>query len=246
MMKIPKLTKHVCINIAVILVIALLVAAVIILSVKLAAHQDNRNDFQKYYDNKVFSYALQNTNLSKGQIVFIGDSITDLYVLDDHYADLELACYNRGIGGDTTAGVLKRLQVSVFDLEPSAVVLMIGTNDVNGNLPQKEIMDRYWNIVTTIRTKLPDTKLYCVSIIPQNKQLEEYAQIDVDHTTQVILWLNSQIRQIAESAGAAYIDLFPLLADADNFLLPEYSDDGIHLNEAGLAVWTAQMLPLLT
>lgn len=243
MMKIPKFTKYAYINIAVIL---LLVAAVIILSVKLAERQDNRNDFQKYYDNKVFSYRVQNANLSKGQVVFIGDSITDLYVLDDHYADLDLACYNRGIGGDTTAGVLKRLQVSVFDLEPSVVVLMIGTNDVNGNLPKNEILDRYRQIVEAIRTTLPDTKLYCVSLIPQNKQLEEDSEIDVDHTTEVILRLNPEIRQIAETAGAQYIDLFPLLADSDNFLLPEYSDDGIHLNETGLAVWTDLMLPLLT
>lgn len=246
MLKIPKLSKYAYINIAVIFVALLLVAAVIILSVKLAEHRDNGNDFQKYYDNKVFSYRIQNTNLSKGQVVFIGDSITDLYVLDDHYGDLDLACYNRGIGGDTTAGVLKRLQVSVFDLEPSVVVLMIGTNDVNGNQPENEILDRYRQIVEAIRTTLPDTKLHCVSVIPQNKQLEEYSEIDVDHTTEVILRLNPEIRQIAEAAGAQYIDLFPLLADADNFLLPQYSDDGIHLNETGLAVWTEQMLPLLT
>ena len=62
--------------------------------------------------------------------MFVGDSITDLYVLDDHYADLPQAVYNRGIGGDTTAGVLARLQVSVLDLQPDVVVLMIGTNDL--------------------------------------------------------------------------------------------------------------------
>ena len=239
-----KFTKFTWINLAVILVVLLLVAAVVVLAIK-ASGKDTRNDFQKYYDNKVISYGVQNVNLSKGQIVFVGDSITDLYLLDDHYADLPLACYNRGIGGDTTSGVLKRLQVSIFDLEPSAVVLMIGTNDINGNLPEKEILDRYRQIVEAITTTLPDAKLYCVSVIPQNKQVEEYSTLQVDHTTPVILRINAQIRQIAESCGAGFVDLFPLLADENNYLLPQYSDDGIHLNPTGLAVWTEQMRPLL-
>jgi lysophospholipase L1-like esterase len=137
-------------------------------------------------------------------------------------------------------------KINDLDADTDVVVLMIGTNDVNGNQPENAILDRYRQIVEAIRTTLPETKLYCVSMIPQNKQLEEYSEIDVDHTTEVILRLNPEIRQIAELAGAQYIDLFPLLADADNFLLPQYSDDGIHLNETGLAVWTEQMLPLLT
>ena len=241
-----KFTKFTYINLGVGLVLLGLLVATIVLLVSAGQEKDTRNDFQKYYDNKVLSYAIQNTNLAKGQVVFLGDSITDLYILDDHYADLPFACYNRGIGGDTTAGVLKRLQVSVFDLAPRAVVLLIGTNDVNGNIPPEEILSRYRQIVTAITTQLPDTKLYCISILPQNKQLEEYTQIQVDHTTQIIQALNPQIRQIAQEAGAVYVDLFVLLADENNYLLPAYSDDGIHLNETGLRQWTAQMLPLLT
>lgn len=240
-----KLTKLAYINLAVGFVVVALAAAVVVLALRLGAGRDTRNDFRKYYDNKVQSYGVQNSNLSKGQIVFVGDSITDLYILDDHYKGLDRACYNRGIGGDTTAGVLKRLQVSVFDLKPSAVVLMIGTNDINGKVPEAEILERYSRIVASIRETLPETKLYCISLIPQNKQLEEYTDIDVDSTTAAILQINPKICRIAEDAGGVYVDLFPLLADEEHFLLPEYSDDGIHLNETGLAVWTAQMLPLL-
>ena len=112
-------------------------------------------------------------------------------------------------------------------------------------VPEAEILERYSRIVASIREALPETKLYCISLIPQNKQLEEYTDIDVDSTTAAILQINPKICRIAEDAGGVYVDLFPLLADEEHFLLPEYSDDGIHLNETGLAVWTAQMLPLL-
>ena len=245
-MNVSKQKSAKIINIIILFVIVALVATVIVLLFKQQQAVDSRTDSQKYYDAKCLSYATQNFNLSKGQIVFVGDSITDMYVLDDHYASLNRACYNRGIGGDTTAGVLNRLQVSVFDLVPSTVVLMIGTNDINGNQPEEDILNRYREIINKITTSLPGAKLYCVSIIPQNKQLEEYSAINVNQTTEAILQINPKIRKIVEDSGAVYIDLFPLLADSDNFLITEYSDDGIHLNEKGLSVWTQQMLPLLS
>lgn len=227
-------------NMAMILVMVALVAAVVWLAVRA-----KKTEAKDYYRNKCFSYSIQNVNLAKGQIVFVGDSITDLYVLDDHYGSLQRACYNRGIGGDTTSGVLERLQVSIFDLQPSTVVLMIGTNDIDGGQALEDILDRYQQIVEKITKELPQTKLYCVSVIPQNKQLEEYTDLDVDLNTQKILELNPKIKQLAQKAGGVYIDLFPLLADEQNYLLQAYSDDGIHLNEKGLKVWTEQMLPLL-
>lgn len=244
-MKMRKFTKHVYINLAVLLVISLLVAAVASLSVAVARKQETRNDAQIYYDNKVLSYGVQNANLSKGQIVFLGDSITDLYILDDHYAGLDRACYNRGIGGDTTEGVFKRLQVSVFDLQPSVVVLMIGTNDINAKRSEDEILRNYRQIVEAITTGLPEATLYCVSVIPQNQQVESGGIVRVEETTPVIMAVNAGIQTIAQIRGAVYIDLFSLLADENNYLRAEYSDDGLHLNENGLSLWTAQLLPLL-
>ena len=131
-------------------IIIILAVSVVILALSSGEQPDKRTDMQKYYDSKCQSYSVQNVNLAKGQIVFIGDSITDLYILDDHYADLPLACYNRGIGGDTTLGVLSRLKVSLFDLNPSVVVLMIGTNDINGRLEVDGILERYEQIIDEI------------------------------------------------------------------------------------------------
>ncbi len=200
---------------------------------------------QSYYDIKCQSYSVENPNLLKGQIVFIGDSITDLYVLDDHYADLPLECYNRGINGDSTVGVLNRLKISLYDIEPSIVVLMIGTNDINAGLGVSDMMGRYAQIVDGIYTNLPGVELYCMSIIPQNSQLEEYTGIRIAYTTPKIMDANERIRQLADEKGATYLDLFPLVADENDHLIREYSDDGIHLNHAGLSVWTDLIKPYL-
>lgn len=237
--------KYRFINLIVLFIIAILAALVVVLLLRPAQQPDNRTDLQKYYDSKCQSYSVQNVNLAKGQIVFIGDSITDLYILDDHYADLPLACYNRGIGGDTTSGVLDRLQVSLYDLAPSAVVLMIGTNDINGYLEEKDILERYAQIIDGIRANLPDAQLYCMSIIPQNEQIEEYSHIRIADTTPYIMRVNAEICRLAEEKGAVYLDLFSLIADEENHLIREYSDDGLHLNPAGLSVWTKLIKPYL-
>ena len=235
-------------NIRMVLLSVIIVLAVV--AVVTVFEPDERTDDDdtgvlSYYDKKCKSFSEENADLAKGQIVFIGDSITDLYVLDDHYSDLSLECYNRGISGDTTFGVMDRLKISLYDIDPSIVVLMIGTNDINGGHNVNLIMQRYAWIMDDIYANLPGVELYCMSIIPQNSQLEEYTSIRIDHTTPVIMSANEMIRQLADEKGATYLDLFTLVADGDNHLIRGYSDDGIHLNYAGLAVWTDLIKPYL-
>lgn len=226
-------------------IILILITILIIQSILFHKKDKKLTQHQIYYNSKCESYKVQNVNLSKGQIVFIGDSITDLYPLDDFYADLDLATYNRGIGGDTTTGVLNRLQVSIFDLAPSKIVLLIGTNDINGNVEDEKILSNYEKILTKIKEKLPSSKIYCVSIIPQNLSLEAYTVIDVEKSTRVIMDINPKIKNLVESYGEVFINLFTLLADNNNMLIEEYSDDGIHLNKAGFEVWTNLIKPYL-
>ena len=241
------LKKNKIFHIVYLSVIAVLIAVTVVLAVNLYKNSGVAlSETQKYYQMKCTSYKVQNTNLSKGQIVFVGDSITDLYPLDDYYADLDLAAYNRGIGGDTTTGVLKRLQESVFDLKPSTVVLMIGTNDINGNVKTEKILKNYQEILTRIKTELPNTRLYCVSVIPQNLTIETYSTIKIDEATPRILALNEKIKEmVASEPNMTYLDLFSLLADENNRLIEKYSDDGLHLNAEGFKVWTGLLKPYL-
>ena len=204
-----------------------------------------RGDEPDYYTLKCESFAVQNSNLAKGQIVFIGDSITDLCPLDSYYAELPLASYNRGIAGDTTSGVLDRLDVSAFDLEPSKIVLMIGTNDVNGSDSVAEIAKRYDEIIKKLTATLPNTEIFCMSVIPENEDLESYTEIIVANTSRRILELNVQIEEIANRYGATYVNIYPLLADENDRMIRAYSDDGIHLNSAGFAVWAELITPYL-
>ena len=66
----------------------------------------------------------------QGAVVFLGDSITQGWGhgLGAVFPGVKVA--NRGISGDTTRGVLIRLKEDVLDLNPRAVVMLIGTNDL--------------------------------------------------------------------------------------------------------------------
>ena len=227
-------------------IIAILSCALIICSVVFnmpVKKEDN------YYNIKCNSFAVQNANLSSGQIVFLGDSITDFYPLDQYYNTLNLATYNRGIGGDTTQGVLDRLKVSAFDIAPSKIVLMIGANDVYGG--QKDnayIIDKYNKILTQIKQKLPTTQVFCMSVVSQSQKMKDYfedAQLVPTKINQIIQ-LNAQIKNLAQQYAYTYVDLFSLTVVEDNYLNPNYTDDGLHLNANGFMVWTDLLKPLLS
>lgn len=217
-------------------------ALAISFGVRLAAEEEP--EAPTYYDQKCAAFHLENSTDSRGQAIFIGDSITDGYRLDDHYTALPFATYNRGISGDTTAGVLARLEVSVFALAPARVVLMIGTNDVDWGVPPEETVANYRAIVRAIRERLPEAMLYCMSVIPQNDTVENYG-LDHKRNTAAIRALNAEILTIAEAEGGQYIDLFTPLTDESGYLDHAYSGDGLHLNTEGYRIWTSVLLPYL-
>src|SRR5205814_2898103 len=67
----------------------------------------------------------------ENRVVFFGDSITDIWKLQDYFSDKPYV--NRGIGGQTTPQMLVRYRQDVIDLQPKVVVILAGTNDIAGN-----------------------------------------------------------------------------------------------------------------
>ena len=238
-----KITKK---DVIYLVIIALLVIAVVTVSVLwgVSAHKEKGADSSSYYDRKCASFAVQNTNLSKGQIVFIGDSITDLFPLDAYFSDLPLATYNRGIGGDVTAGVLARMQLCLYDLAPTKIVLLIGINDINSGVPTERIVLNYRKILQGIRTNLPTTAVYCLSILPMNETVIAYG-VNLDAALARTKEINQSISSFTTEFGYTYVDLFSSVADENERLIAGYSDDGLHLNANGFAVWANVIKPYL-
>lgn len=226
-------------------IIVVLVAALVTVSVLYGVCiAKQRAGEPSYYDKKCASFELQNANLSKGQIVFIGDSITDGYPLDNYFTDLPLATYNRGIGGDVTSGVIRRLKTSLYDLAPTKIALMIGINDINSGRTNDEIIANYTTILDGIKANLPSAAVYCESVLPMHSKVEKWG-IDLEARTQQIKDLNARIKALAEEKGYTYIDLYTSFSDGSDRLIDAYTEDGLHPIAAGYQVWSAIIKPYL-
>lgn len=201
------------------------------------AYAKGRNDLLSVfltsgYDMKVRSFDVQNRFIKKGGIAFVGDSITQDYPIHDHFPGLVL--YNRGIGGDTTIGLLKRLEVSIFDLEPTSVVLWIGTNDFGVlDASVSDVFDRILETIDRIHRQLEHVTIFLLSLSPVNPEVN--AITVGKRTNKKILELNQKLSTIE---NVTYIDLFPLLADEKGNLKGRLTYDGLHLNGEGYAVLT--------
>lgn len=170
-------------------------------------------------------------------IVFLGDSMTDRGDWSQLYPQVNLV--NRGIGGDTTLGLLQRLN-QVIQLAPPKIFLMIGTNDLCYNRSIEDALDNYDKILGILHANLPDTKIYVESVLPFNDTLFPSNCL---RTNENILRLNQGIRQLAYKFNDPYIDLVPDFQDSNGRLLAEYTVDGLHLNDTGYALWRDRLAP---
>jgi lysophospholipase L1-like esterase len=153
----------------------------------------------------------------------IGDSLTAW----NDWQEVVGQHLNHGIPGDTSDGLLFRLERSL-SANPDRVILMIGTNDLVQHIPLDFIKKSY----TKILEKLTEVKeRYVLSVIPVN---------DAPHTVSInenIIALNHWIKSQADSYGFTYIDLHSKMAQGGVGINPEYTDDGVHLTEEAYAVW---------
>ncbi|VBB08968.1 Hypothetical protein LUCI_4254 [Lucifera butyrica] len=172
-------------------------------------------------------------------VVFLGDSITDEGDWSALFPNSPVE--NRGIGGDTTLGVLNRLD-EVIALKPSQIFLMIGTNDLCFGRSLPDIVTNYRRILTRFQTELPQTQVYIQSVLPFNDTIFPSRLL---RTNDNIRKLNKDIKQLARQYDYPYINLVPAFSGPDGRLPARYTSDGLHLSDAGYRVWRGQIKGLV-
>ncbi len=152
--------------------IRLLVALALgIAGIAAAAPREGRADVfspDAYYRLRMDLFAA--TPLGAGDIVFLGDSITEGAEWNELFPDLPVR--DRGISGDTTAGVLARLD-TVTASRPAAVFLLIGTNELAPSLDPAPSLARQREILERIRRESPDTRVFVQSLLPRAAAFRE-------------------------------------------------------------------------
>ncbi|MFZ6009258.1 MAG: GDSL-type esterase/lipase family protein [Bacteroidota bacterium] len=167
-----------------------------------------------------------------GRIIFIGNSLTQggnwKKLLNDS------TVINRGIGGDNTYGVLKRLN-DVVRRKPSKLFILIGINDIAKDIPDDVIIDNYRKIIRQAQLKSADTKIYVQSLLPINTAVKGFPQ-HYDKTEHIVK-VNAKLKKLAYALHCEFVDLFPIFLDAKKRLDARFTHDGLHLNEMGYQHW---------
>lgn len=175
--------------------------------------------------------------------ILLGDSLslwfpTELLPADRYWL-------NQGISGETSAGLLNRLEL-IDQTQPEVIYVMIGINDLIRGVRGQTILANQELIVRYLRRVHPKTKIVIQSILPHSAEEATWEGRDrllaIPNTR--IQELNERLKAIAEAEGAIYLDLYPLFADANGNLKTELSTDGLHLSPQGYLVWRNAMLVL--
>lgn len=171
-------------------------------------------------------------------LVFLGDSITQGWGDDFRGRFPGVNVANRGISGDTSRGLLARLDDDVLSLNPKGIVLLIGTNDIDLDVAPEDIAGNVKILLETITASHPDTPIVLCQVFPSSATKERPAD--------KIRKLNELLAKVARgNKQVTVLDTYTLFADANGDAKPEEFPDLLHLNDAGYAKWRAALWPVL-
>lgn len=167
--------------------------------------------------------------LETEDVVFLGDSITEGCPWSELFRNPRLK--NRGIGNDTTQGVLNRLD-TITQAKPSKIFLMIGIVDLDRGRGITAILDNYTQILSRIMCESPETLVYVQSVLPVSRKMGFSLRV----TNHNVLSLNTRVSHLSNQLGVNFIDLYSLFVN-NGQLNESYTYDGLHLNGRGYLVW---------
>lgn len=207
-------------------------------------------------EEKIVRYKNLNKMARKGQIVFCGSSLMEQFPIHElltdlaGQADIPFAIYNRGVSGYTTVELAERLETLVFDLEPAHIFINIGTNDLNEERFDLEgLLDRYDMILTRIRGRLPDAKLFVLAYYPCNHDVVMRNRVVAGHfqfrTNERVREANEAVRILSQKHQAQFLNLNAGITDEGGNLKEEYTTDGIHIFGEGYMKVLEELLPIL-
>lgn len=173
--------------------------------------------------------------LKFNQIVFLGNSITE-GGKDWNEKFGVVGISNRGISGDSTDGVIARLN-EIIHFSPKAIFLLIGINDIYNELtPSTDyVANNILKIIKRINQELPETKIFLQTILPVEKEVYK----------EKIIAVNGMIKTFVSKSKFEIIDLYSIFVNEEGKMKKELSYDGVHLNDKGYSVWVDHIKPTI-
>lgn len=183
-------------------------------------------------------YKKANANLSEPEkdehrVVFMGNSITEMWGDASPEFFSENPYVNRGIGGQTTPQMLLRFRQDVIDLKPVIVVILAGTNDIAGNtgpMTLEQIRDNIQSMVQLAKAN------HIFPIVCSVLPAFDYPWRPGLNPNIKIPQLNEMLKEMAEEEKAMYLDYFAKMADNRNGLPKALTTDEVHVTKEGYVI----------
>lgn len=192
--------------------------------------------FKKLWEAKRSGWA-KRVESDQGAVVFLGDSITQGWGDDmgGNFPGLKVA--NRGISGDTTRGVLIRMDEDVLSLHPKAVVLLIGTNDLEEGADPETIASNMKLIIQKLENSDKDLPIILCQVFPSSASKKR--------PSDKIKKINELYFNVVKGDGrVTYLETYPLFANAQGDAKSEEFPDLLHPNHAGYEKWAGALKPI--
>jgi lysophospholipase L1-like esterase len=177
-------------------------------------------------------------------LLFLGDSITDGWPGKSKDTWAKFAPYqpaNFGVSGERTEDVLWRITNGELDgIDPKAVVIMIGTNNIGHFNDEKPewVAAGVKKILETVHAKLPKAKILLLGVFPRGATKDDGKRQRVDA-------INALIKNFHDGKIVTYLDVGPKFVDAEGNLPKDIMPDALHPNAAGYQIWYDTMWPVL-
>jgi lysophospholipase L1-like esterase len=199
---------------------------------RIAIYTDDFAELKRYRDADA---TLKPPAPGENRVVFLGDSITDYWKLEDYFPGEPYL--NRGIDGQTTPQMLVRFRQDVIALHPKVLVVLAGTNDVagvTGPTRNEDIEANYSSIAELARVH--HIRVVFASLLPVNNYTEDAKESYALRPRERILALNTWLKNYCAKNGLVYLDYFSAVVDDKGMLKRELSDEGLHPNAAGYKI----------
>ncbi|MGY8768012.1 MAG: GDSL-type esterase/lipase family protein [Pirellulales bacterium] len=192
--------------------------------------------FQNLWQRKRSTWATQ-VQQDQNAVVFLGDSITQGWgdTMGNSFGDLKVA--NRGISGDTTRGMLIRLQEDVLSLNPTGVVMLMGTNDLEEKAEPETIAANVKLIIKALKKHNSQMPIILCKVFPSSATKARPADkiTKINELCATLVKGDSQI---------TVLDTWLLYADENGDAKKEEFPDLLHPNKLGYAKWAAALRPV--
>ncbi len=179
-----------------------------------------------YYKHRKSQFE-QLMNNEKYETMMLGDSITDEGQWDELLNNSKVQ--NRGISGDTTDGVLDRLNSVSKGIKQ--VFIMIGVNDIMRGKEAHEVYANYLKIIQTFKDKNIKVHIQSTLYIGETRMANFNPKIEE---------LNKKLEKYANENQIPFITLNPIFAP-QKVLKKEFTSDDLHLNGTAYKLWTEQI-----